>query len=267
MKEFIEKCRKSPFQSTNKLQRDILCDPSRHPFSDRSSDELHDLLMMYGLFHSDQWRKTEKLLEEWETKKLFKQIHKEYIRLQKEWEGPDAPLYLYPIHQSFMGERDNRGGVAFQEGFYLFYSKPGKEGDWRSILAHEYHHVCRLNEKKVHLDKVPLKESVIIEGLAEYAVFDQYGPDYTADWVDHHTDEELSSIWEKRFKPELELSGQVNHGDYLYGNKRKKLPKWIGYELGYRIVKSYHDRHPDETIRSMTKRNAEQIIKGSSFSI
>ncbi|WP_079478135.1 DUF2268 domain-containing protein [Halobacillus salinus] len=263
---FIEKCKQSRFSSSTRLQKEVLCDPSAHPFSDKSSEEIQEFMMVYGLFHGDQWKRVEKLLKDWEKEEFYKKVNKEFRRLRKEWNGPDVPLYVYPIHQAFMGERENKGGVAFKEGCYLFYDRPEKKEDWRSILAHEYHHVCRLRAQRVDVETVPLMESVVLEGMAEYAVYDQYGEDYTADWVNHHKEEDLKKIWEKHFLPNLKLKGQENHTDYLYGNRRKRLPQWIGYEMGYRIVKSYHEAHPNEKIGTMTKRSAKEIIKGSAFS-
>ena len=108
--------------------------------------------------------------------------------------------------------------------------------DWRSILAHEYHHACRLTQKKVDLEKVSLLESVVIEGLAEYAVYDTYGKRYTAPWVNQRNEKELMDIWKEKFVPELNLRGQQKHREYLYGDRRSKLPRWIGYQLGYKIV-------------------------------
>lgn len=263
---FIEACKKSPFRSMTKKQREILCDPDRHPFTDKSSENIHDFMMVYGLFHADQWRKVEKLLEEWEKEGLYKKVDKEFRHLLKEWGGPDVPIYVYPIHQAFMGERENKGGVAFKEACYLFYDAPERKDDWRSILAHEYHHVCRLNKQKVDVEVVPLMESVVIEGMAEYAVYNRYGENYTANWVNKHKEKELKTIWKKHFVPNLKLEGQENHTDFLYGNRKKRLPQWIGYELGYRIVKSYHEAHPEESIKTMTEKKAKEIIRGSAFS-
>ncbi|MBA2175456.1 DUF2268 domain-containing protein [Halobacillus locisalis] len=267
LRRFIEKCKnKTMFESTSRLQKEVLCDPILHPFSKWGADEVHDLLMSYGLFHADQWRKVEKSLESWDKEQLFSKIEKELGRLRKKWNGPDVPVYLYPIHESFIGERENKGGVAFQEAVYLFYGQPKNlKDDWRSILAHEYHHACRLTEKKVDLEKVSLLESVIIEGLAEYAVYDTYGARYTAPWVNQLKEEELLRIWKEKFVPELNLRGQQKHREYLYGNRMSKLPRWIGYQLGYKIIESYHASHPKATLQSMTKMDADDLLLGTKF--
>ncbi|WP_226579791.1 DUF2268 domain-containing protein [Halobacillus litoralis] len=269
LNEFIKESRKKRlFQSSYDLQKEILCQTSDHPLKELSKDDIHSLLLSYGLFKPEAWRRAQELVTQWKIEGLFQKIDQEYQRLKREWQGPEVPLYVYPFNEGGLfhrREHENKGGVAFKEAIYLFYGKPVKKDDWKAVLAHEYNHVCRLTEKGINLNHVSLLESLVIEGLGEYAVYTLYGGAYTAPWTKQYKDEKLEELWKSKFRPSLKNRGQKNHLDFLYGSNRKGLPKWSGYQLGYKIIESYHNAHPEESLRTMLKKDGKTLLNGSSF--
>ncbi|MGP4069490.1 DUF2268 domain-containing protein [Halobacillus sp. B29] len=266
---FNEKCkRKAPFQSPYIVQRETICQPAQHPFDGLQEEEIQYLLLTYGLFNPDAWRRAGKLVKKWKEGGLYEKLEKEYLYLKKMWNGPEVPVYLYPFQEggSFLREsKENKGGVAFKEGLYLFYGDPVKEEDWKAVLAHEYNHVCRLTEKNVDMEHVTLLETLVIEGLGEYAVKEVYGKDYISPWTNQYTDKQLSKLWIDKFRGNLSNRERESQMDFLYGNKKRGLPRWSGYQIGYKIIESYHKAHPDQNLPRMMKLEADDLVKGSSF--
>ncbi|MGP4074952.1 DUF2268 domain-containing protein [Halobacillus sp. K22] len=268
---FNEKCkRKSPLQSPYIVQRETMCQPAQHPFEGLTEEEIQYILLSYGLFKPDAWRRACKLVKKWKEDGLYGKLEKEYHHLKKIWKGPDVPVYLYPFQEgsSFLrGDKKNKGGVAFKEGLYLFYGEPKREDDWKAVLAHEYNHVCRLTEKNVDMEHVTLLESLVIEGLGEYAVCEVYGKDYTSPWTTLYSEKRLNQLWRDKFILNLSTEERERHMDFLYGNKKRGLPRWAGYQIGYKIIESYHEAHPEQSLQKMMKLEAEDLINGSSFSL
>ncbi|WP_281658155.1 DUF2268 domain-containing putative Zn-dependent protease [Halobacillus sp. Cin3] len=250
----------------NEIQRNMLCRAEDHPFPEFTEKEIQRLLHFYGLFKPENYQRAEMLVKEWKEHQLYSRLEKEFKRLKKMWRGPDVPVYLYPFQETggLFGKR-GRGGAAFKEALYIFYGAPSEKDDWKAVLAHEYNHVCRLHQGSYSLNKVTLLDSLIIEGLGEYAVLQLYGEEYTAPWTQRYSDRHLKQIWKKKYLPSIYLRGQEKHMDYLYGSQRQGLPKWAGYQLGYRMVESYHRSHPEETMLSLLQKSAAEIYHGSLF--
>ncbi|MYL36983.1 DUF2268 domain-containing protein [Halobacillus litoralis] len=250
------------------MQRKMLCGTEDHPFTDLKEKDIQRLLHFYGLFKPESYKKAERFVKDWKEQDVYYHLEKEYERLKKMWQGPDVPVYLYPFQGNgglFGRGKGGKGGAAFADAVYIFYGEPEEKDDWKAVLAHEYNHVCRIHRGKRSLKEVSLLESLIIEGLGEYAVHQLYGEKYTAAWTQRYSDRHLEQIWKKKYLHAIHIKGQEKHMDYLYGNRKQGFPKWAGYQLGYRMVESYHRSHPEETIRTLLQKSAEDIYHGSLF--
>ena len=96
----------------------------------------------------------------------------------EKWDGPDIPIYLFPIsqHANFFSRRTEnlKGGVSFPDKMFLFVSDKLNTKELEALFVHEYHHVCRLNHQSKKFEEYTLLDSIIIEGLAEKEQMDIY---------------------------------------------------------------------------------------------
>lgn len=135
----------------------------------------------------------------------------------------------------------------------------------KALFAHEYHHICRLSFLKKSPQEMLLKDSLIIEGLAEWAVEELYGEKWLSPWTKNYSFVEAMCLWKKHFVPALSLKGVINHHPFLYGDLSSGLPKWAGYCLGYKIVQSYVKNCGPVKQHILNNIPADEIIAGSDF--
>ncbi|MER2088449.1 MAG: DUF2268 domain-containing putative Zn-dependent protease, partial [Sporosarcina sp.] len=133
----------------------------------------------------------------------------------------------------------------------------------KALLAHEYNHVCRLHYLALETYKIPLKDSLIIEGFGEFAVKELYGEKWLAPWTNLYSFKDSIKVWNKYFIPKLNLMGTENHQIFLYGKARGHLPKWIGYYIGYQIVDSYQKKHGPFNEYELYQKSSDELIAGS----
>ncbi len=70
---------------------------------------------------------------------------------------------------------------------FLFIARGLEKEELKALLAHEYNHVCRLQYVNKTLDEMTLRDSLILEGLAECAVEELYGDKWLAPWLKHYS--------------------------------------------------------------------------------
>ena len=76
-----------------------------------------------------------------------------------------------------------KNGVAYKGALFLFLSEGLLVEEIKALVAHEYNHVCRLNYLGLEPNRIPLKDSLIIEGFGEFAVKELYGEKWMAPWT------------------------------------------------------------------------------------
>jgi len=267
IEQFVEECEKGEKKDPYFIQCDKLCAPLGPLFPSFSTEELHYHLLTCGLFDSSEWKEAGQRVKEMEKNGMWQLAEQEYERLKEEWRGPETAVVLFPIRQA--GKRDaiRKNGTAFKKAVFLFLSAELKEQEVKALLAHEYNHVCRLaflTQDEAHLS---LKEALVLEGLAEWAVKEQYGEGWLAPWTKQYSLIKTMNIWQKAFVPSLEVTGPDGYHDFLYGKAQRQLPKWIGYCIGFRIVESFMSRHGPFEVRELLQITADDLIAGSAFSI
>nr|WP_263328340.1 DUF2268 domain-containing protein [Neobacillus sp. Marseille-Q6967] len=174
---------------------------------------------------------------------LWHESDKIFKLYQSKWKGPDIPIYLFPINQrrNFLGRNDEKtkGGVSYPDRMFLFLSDKVDYRELEALFVHEYHHVCRLNKQKKPFKEYTLLDSLIIEGLAEYAVLVHCGRKYLANWCNLYTDQEYQEWWNKYLKNQLDLKKtEPKHDELLYGLGR--FPKLLGYAAGFKLVSDFY---------------------------
>lgn len=172
------------------------------------------------------------------------------------WDGPDSVVYLLPIiHGS------TKNGVSYPNGICLFISPHVTKEELRALFVHEYHHRCRrhtLNEPPTLLD------SLLMEGLAEYAVAQLYGEQALSAWTTRYSLADVHLYWDAHFVPNLQLKGLHAHRPFLFGDEQT-FPPWIGYCTGYRIVEAYVSNHGPIDLKETLQIRAETLLEGAGF--
>ncbi|MUV36355.1 uncharacterized protein JNUCC1_00157 [Lentibacillus sp. JNUCC-1] len=174
-------------------------------------------------------------------KRIWYTVKAEKLKLKKSWQVPKVPVFILPADtENHQLQRDYNGkaGLSFYDKLFLFVSAHHDEHEIRSVFIHEYNHVARLNHYHKTEDEISFIDSVIMEGLAEYAVYDLLGKENTANWTNYYNAKEISYIIEKFIRPYQTLKrSHPLHDRILYGQQR--YPAMAGYAAGYHMVKSY----------------------------
>lgn len=264
---FVKACKEQPSREPYFIQCETLCDPLKDWFSKISAEELHYHLLEQGLCEPGEWKEIVTAVQKMEKINAWRLVNQEYQRLKKKWNGPEAPIFIFPIKNAHLSARKNgikKNGVTFMGAIFLFLSPDLVREEIKAIFAHEYNHVCRLAYLDIKNEKLSLKDSLIIEGLGEFAVKELYGEKWLAPWVHLYSYEESIGLWERHFVPSLTVMGKEKHDLFLYGDHRQ-LPKWIGYHIGFQIVDSYQMRHGPFQNNELYVKTSEELIAGSKY--
>lgn len=268
LRKICKKCEGKPRKLFPSIQGEMIVEPLSVLFPDSPPQAIYYELLQNGLFEPTDSAELEEMVASLEKNNIWQLADKEYGRLRKLWNGPEVDIYIYPLTKkrpSIDGLKANKNGVAYKNALFLFVTPELTEQEFYALLAHEYHHICRIS----HLGSSPaehsLKESIVIEGMAEAAVEELYGEEWLSPWARRYTTEEAIEMWKRQFIPSLDIKGVVNHRPFLYGDRRMKLPQWSGYSIGYRMIKSFLQNNKSIDHEKLYKLSADEIIKGSDF--
>ncbi|XJZ28178.1 DUF2268 domain-containing protein [Bacillota bacterium Lsc_1132] len=220
-----------------------ICEKLVPYFNGVSAREVYQQLAAFGMYKPSRttWLSFESLKERntWEQVEEFNQYY------EKKWAGPDIPLFIFPIDQGggfFRRANKKKSGVSFPDKLFLFLSPECSEKEIEALFVHEYHHVCRLNKLNKDTAEFTLLDSLIIEGLAEYAVLKHCGENYLAPWCRYYSKKQLDSFWNKYLQDSLDIrKNEKSHDVLLYGEGR--VPDLLGYAAGFALVSEYFAKH------------------------
>jgi len=220
----------------------ILCKKLEPFFEPYPFDAIHQHLFRHGMYHKPKKSKdhSNRILK-MRKKNIWQGLEMEACKLKDKWNGPDIPIFIFlsDANNTVMREKlKGRSGIAFKDKLILFVSEFNEPDDLRTLLTHEYHHTVRLNRLSKPEATFTLLDSIIMEGLAENAVREQYGSNKTAYWTSLYPEEELTKIWTQFIQPNLSLKkSDPKHHLLLHGHKQ--FPEMAGYCCGYDLVKNY----------------------------
>ena len=266
--KFIESCNKYPQDDLYTLQCRSIGNPLVEFITDFNPEELHYHLLMHGLFEPTEWRSIDRTVKDMEVKKVWQKVNLEYQRLKNRWSGPEISIFIFPIKQRSLQSRDvlpRKNGLAYKKCLFLFLSSELKVEEVGALLAHEYNHICRLDHLGKKESEVSLLDSLVVEGLGEYSVKELYGSQWLAPWTDLYTFQETLPLWTMHFVPSLHVVGIENHYPFLYGDIDKRLPKWIGYYIGFHIIDTYRKNHGPFSQNESYQLSSEELVVGSDY--
>ncbi|MEH7073718.1 DUF2268 domain-containing protein [Neobacillus drentensis] len=230
-----------------------ICEKLEPFFKKQTPKEIYNQLINFGMYRPTRSAKIifDRLKEQNAWDKV-EQIFKQY---KEKWKGPDIPVFIFPVAQAggfFFREGNGKAGVSFPDKMFLFLSNVEDLKEVEALLVHEYHHVCRLTLLNKRMEKYSLLDSIIIEGLAEYAVLKHCGPEYLAPWCRMYSEKELTKFWDKFIKKHLNVrKNERQHDELLYGEGR--LPNLLGYAMGYMMVSHFYKWNNYSTKLSFTQ--------------
>ena len=220
-----------------------LCEKLKIHFQDADASEIYDYLNLNGMYlpFEDGYKLVRKL----QKNKVWEIVQNEQKQLQKKWEGPNVPVYIFPSDPNNLiikREFNGRSGLSFMDKLFLFISENNTEKEIRSLFTHEYNHVCRLSKYPKPEDDYVLLDTIILEGLAENAVREKFGEKFVSAWVSYYSIEKLEKMWKQFVYPNRNILKTDNiHQDILFGSHF--FPKMTGYCVGYYLVKKHMEKN------------------------
>ncbi|WNF35753.1 DUF2268 domain-containing putative Zn-dependent protease [Bacillaceae bacterium IKA-2] len=266
LKEYLRRRKEITPNEYLQLQKEVLCNPVAVYFEEYTAMELHKYFLDNGLFYPDA--KIFQEIKGLEKKCVWEILECHYEKLQKDWNGEKAVIFIYPIerrNERIMKELKGKMGLSFHSVVVLFVTKEIPEKELKALLTHEYNHVCRLATINKDFDQLTLLDSMLVEGIAEVAVEELFGKEHLAPWVSLYSKKELLPHW-SRVKRLLHLKGKEKHDPILYGTSLYNgFPKWFGYSIGYLIVSAYMKEHKEITMSELLKKDSFEILTNSGF--
>lgn len=120
--------------------------------------------------------------------------------------------------------------------------------------AHEMHHAIRWRNPGYGKT---LLEALITEGLADH--FDiEVNNESPEPWCTALSEEQIQDLLVKA-KEEFNNKNYDHHA-WFFGSAEKGIPRWTGYSLGFKLVESYLQKHPDKKPSTLYDAKAEELI-------
>jgi uncharacterized protein YjaZ len=220
-----------------------ICEKLKPHFKGETANKIYNQLVNYGMYRPSRTARSSltQMLEQ----KAWDKVETLFNKYKDKWKGPDIPVYLFPVAQLggfFFRATKSKAGVSFPDKMFLFLSHFDDPKEVEALMVHEYHHVCRLRALNKRMEDYTLLDSIIIEGLAEFAVLKNCGPEYLAGWCRMYREEALFNFWGKYLKKKLDTKKHEKvHDELLYGEGR--LPNLLGYAMGFNIVEHFYGYH------------------------
>lgn len=216
-----------------------ICARLQKQFDETNPRAIYEYLLRFGMYKPN--RRNRESYKKLADANFYKQVEDYYQKLKKRWQGPDIPIYIFPLDcgsHYFRKEGKNKSGVSFKDKMFLFLSPQLDERELEALMVHEYHHVCRINIQRKKVIDYSLLDSMILEGLAESAVEKICGPEWQADWCSYYSEDELSFYWKEHLSEDLTVTKRDPlHDKLLYGSRG--VPALLGYAAGYHIIKQF----------------------------
>lgn len=211
-------------------------------FPNAEAEEIFAHLTKFGMTRSAIPKKR---VQQMQAAKLWNITSEDYKELQHQWNGPEVPIFIFPSDETnyrLRKEFNGKAGLTFKDKAFLFLSESNTQMEIKALLTHEYNHVCRLEKFNKPEKQYTLLDTIILEGMAEYAVFKRLGEEHTASYIGKYQDEVLHRFWTKYLSSEKGLRANTNkYYRLLYGSHF--YPKMLGYCVGEYLVRTYANKH------------------------
>ncbi|KFN01069.1 cytoplasmic protein [Bacillus clarus] len=228
-------------------------------------DRLYRFLISKGMYRPVM--RGEQEIKELEKKGIWKELRIEYEKLKDWLNGPDVPIFILlsdSYNRIVQEEYNGKAGLSMRHVIFLFVCGRNSVEELKALLTHEYHHICRLHQIATKEQDYTLLDTMIMEGLAEQAVYERHTEISCAPWTTYFSREEAIHYWKKFVRERMDVKRGTREHDILL-NGLYKYPRMLGYALGFYIVKDCVSLEGEDTI-SLLSIDAKQILnKASTF--
>lgn len=137
-----------------------------------------------------------------------------------------------------------------------------------AATTHEANHNVRFSVEP-WTQATTVGQYMVAEGLAEAFAVELYGEDKVGPWATALSTAEVEAL-KPRYREALEVTGDVRgyiFGDWIveeFGAKPLGLPDFVGYTMGYEVVRAYLTK-TGQTAAGATYVPWQEIVKGSAF--
>ncbi|PDZ71825.1 DUF2268 domain-containing protein [Bacillus pseudomycoides] len=211
-------------------------------------ERLYRFLISKGMYRPVM--EGQKEIERLEEKQIWKELSEEYEELKHWLQGPDVPIFILlsdSYNRTVQAEYNGKAGLTMRHVIFLFVCGRNTVKELKALLTHEYHHICRLHQIEKKEKDYTLLDTMIMEGLAEQAVYERHSKKSYAPWTSYYTKEEAVHYWEKVVKKKQDMKRGTREHDCLL-NGMQMYPKMLGYGVGFHIVKDCVEFEKDNTL-------------------
>ncbi|WIY62358.1 DUF2268 domain-containing protein [Bacillus arachidis] len=228
-------------------------------------ERLYRFLISKGMYRPVMEGKKE--IEQLEEKQIWKELANEYEELKNWLQGPDVPVFILlsdSYNRTVQTEYNGKSGLTMRHVIFLFVCGRNTVEELKALLTHEYHHICRLHQIEKTEKDYTLLDTMIMEGLAEQAVYERHSEKSYAPWTSYFTKEEAIHYWEKIVKNRKDIQRGTREHDYLL-NGVQMYPKMLGYGVGFHIVKDCVELEKDNTLSLLSLDAVRILNKAKTF--
>ncbi|WP_171050839.1 DUF2268 domain-containing putative Zn-dependent protease [Bacillus sp. BHET2] len=218
----------------------------------------YEYLMKHGMYRSVQH--AEDIYKKMKENNLWARFSLYEKKYRRKWNGPSVPIYLFPVQEKrgMFQSSMKKSGVCFKNEIFFFVTDQQDTKEYEALFVHEYHHCVRMKLLNKQDSQYTLLDSIIFEGLAEYAVKEYCGEKYMAPWTKTYGEKEMSGYHEKWIQPNLDVKrSNPLHDHLLLG--QKSYPTMLGYAAGFRLVQNHLKKQDLSTLRLIGKPSSSFI--------
>ncbi|HDX9579860.1 TPA: DUF2268 domain-containing protein [Bacillus pseudomycoides] len=247
---------------THYQEPEILCEKFTK-YIPLQKETLYRFLVSKGMFRPVAGG--EKEIDRLQKERVWEQLAVEYKKLQEWLNGPNIPIFILlsdPYNRTVQQEYNGKAGLAMRNALFLFVSSQNSIAELKALLTHEYHHICRIHACERKEEAYTILDTMMMEGLAEYAVYERYGERYYAPWVSYYNKEEAIKLWCRYIQDKQEIQRGTREHDTLLNGRGLFYPEMLGYAVGFHIVKDCVERKQWDTT-TLLGMEAKAILEGA----
>lgn len=230
-------------------------------------ETLYRFLVSKGMFRPVEGG--EKEIDILQKERVWEQLAVEYRKLQEWLKGPNIPVFILlsdPYNRTVQREYNGKAGLAMRNALFLFVNSQSSIAELKALLTHEYHHICRIHANERREEAYTILDTMVMEGLAEHAVYERHGESCYAPWVSYYEKEEAIMFWRRFIQDKQGIQRGTREHDILLNGRGLFYPKMLGYAVGFHIVKDCVE-HKKWNTTPLLGMDAKAILEGAlSFS-
>jgi len=104
---------------------------------------------------------------------------------------------------------------------------------------------------------------LVFEGRADSFARLVY-PEMAAPWTEALVPAQEARYWQA-MQPYLDTTSVETHRRFMFGGGGYQVPRWTGYTIGFHIVQSYLQGHPDVGVDEWTAMDAHDLLAESGY--